>query len=58
MRYTGFDGLLVSWRCCATAFRPNICDALRELPETLDITYERILLEIKPGNREHTHRLL
>ena len=39
-------------------FLANICDALRELPETLDKTYERILLEIKPGNREHTHLLL
>ena len=39
-------------------FPASLRDALRELPETLDTTYERILLEIKPRNREYTHRLL
>ena len=31
---------------------------LKELPETLDETYERILREINKANRDHAHRLL
>lgn len=31
---------------------------LAELPETLDVTYDRILREIPKANREHAHRLL
>jgi len=31
---------------------------LKELPETLDETYERILREINKANRAHAHRLL
>ena len=33
-------------------------DVLKELPETLDETYERILSEIPKANRVHAHRLL
>jgi hypothetical protein len=36
----------------------KVCNALRELPKTLDPTYERILLEIKTRNREYAYRLL
>ncbi|KAH9970793.1 hypothetical protein BGW80DRAFT_1519499 [Lactifluus volemus] len=36
----------------------SLRDALRELPKTLDQTYERILQGIKPRNREFAHRLL
>ena len=39
-------------------FPASLRDALCELPETLDKTYERILLGIKPGSREYPHRLL
>ena len=31
---------------------------LKELPETLDETYERILRDINKANRDHAHRLL
>ena len=31
---------------------------LKELPETLDETYERILTDINKANRDHAHRLL
>ena len=41
-------------RCLA----PSVRRVLRELPETLDETYERILQEIPRSNRSHTHRLL
>jgi hypothetical protein len=33
-------------------------DPLREFPETLDTTYEHILLGIEPVNQEYAHRLL
>ena len=39
-------------------FPASLRDALYELPDTLDKTYERILLEIKTRNREYAHRLL
>jgi hypothetical protein len=41
-----------------TCFPSSLCDALDELPETLDETYERILLGIEKGKREHAHRLV
>jgi ankyrin repeat protein len=64
--------ILTSCLCDAYRFRWVACqlealrdclpaslrDALRELPETLDETYERILQGIKPRNREYAHRLL
>jgi hypothetical protein len=31
---------------------------LKELPETLDETYERVLKEINKANWDHAHRLL
>ena len=37
---------------------PSVKRILEELPETLDETYERILLEIPKSNRVHAHRLL
>ena len=36
---------------------PRICRALDELPETLDETYERTLLDIHDENWEYAHRL-
>jgi hypothetical protein len=36
----------------------NIPRALRELPESLDETYERVLKEIVTANRHHAYRLL
>jgi ankyrin repeat protein len=39
-------------------FPASIRDALEDLPETLDITYERILLRIERRSREYAHRLL
>jgi ankyrin repeat protein len=37
---------------------PSVRRTLRELPETLDETYERILKEIKKPNRGHARRVL
>ena len=37
---------------------PSIRRTLKELPESLDGTYERVLREIKQPNRDLTHRLL
>src|SRR6266403_2248612 len=37
---------------------PRVRHMLKELPETLDGTYERILREINKANRSHAHRLL
>jgi ankyrin repeat protein len=37
---------------------PRVRNMLKELPETLDETYERILREINKANRDHAHRLL
>ncbi|KAH8976461.1 hypothetical protein EDB92DRAFT_1761220, partial [Lactarius akahatsu] len=42
-------------RCC---FPANVRRALKELPKSLDETYERILKEINNVNREHSYRLL
>jgi hypothetical protein len=39
-------------------FSASLREALQELPETLDGTYERILLDIKPRNREYAYQLL
>ena len=39
-------------------FPPSLRDALNDLPETLDETYERILLGIDKEKREYAHRLL
>ena len=39
-------------------FPASLCEALQELPETLDGTYECILLDIKPRNREYAYWLL
>ena len=39
-------------------FPPSLRDALKELPETLDETYERILLGIDKEKREYAYRLL
>ena len=39
-------------------FPPSLRDALEKLPETLDETYERILLGIDKEKREYAHRLL
>ena len=36
----------------------SVRQMLEELPETLDKTYERILMEINKAKREHAHRLL
>src|ERR1035438_8652889 len=37
---------------------PRVGHMLKELPETLDETYERILRDINKANRDHAHRLL
>ena len=37
---------------------PRVRHMLKELPETLDETYERILKDINKANRNHAHRLL
>jgi hypothetical protein len=37
---------------------PRVRQLLKELPETLDETYERILKDINKANRDHAHRLL
>jgi len=37
---------------------PSIRRTLEELPESLDVTYERVLREIKKPNRDLAHRLL
>src|SRR6266849_531943 len=37
---------------------PRVRHMLKELPKTLDETYERILKDIHEANREHAHRLL
>src|SRR5712671_147807 len=39
-------------------FPVSLREALRELPVTLDETYERILSSIEKGKREYAHRLL
>ncbi|KAH9975096.1 hypothetical protein BGW80DRAFT_1444660 [Lactifluus volemus] len=56
------DGMFRWVACQLEALRDclpaSLRDALRELPETLDQTYERILQGIKPRNREYAHRLL
>jgi hypothetical protein len=37
---------------------PRVRHMLKELPETLDETYERILRDINKANRDHAHRFL
>src|SRR6201984_3444819 len=37
---------------------PRVRHILKELPETLDETYERILRDINKANRDHACRLL
>ena len=37
---------------------PSVRRVLDELPDTLDVTYERILKDINKAKREHAHRLL
>jgi len=37
---------------------PRVHHMLKELPETLDETYERILRDINKANWDHAHRLL
>jgi ankyrin repeat protein len=37
---------------------PRVRQMLKELPETLDETYKRILRDINKANRDHAHRLL
>src|SRR5712672_769518 len=37
---------------------PSVRGTLKELPESLDETYERILKEIKKPNRDHAHRIM
>src|SRR6266852_5541440 len=37
---------------------PRVLHMLKELPKTLDETYERILRDIHEANRDHAHRLL
>jgi ankyrin repeat protein len=37
---------------------PRVWQMLKELPETLDETYKRILKDINKANRDHAHRLL
>ena len=37
---------------------PRVRHILKELPKTLDETYERILKDIHEANRDHAHRLL
>jgi ankyrin repeat protein len=37
---------------------PRVRNMLKELPETLDETYERILRDINKANWDHAHRLL
>src|SRR6266403_5652563 len=37
---------------------PRVRHILKELPKTLDETYERILRNIHEANRDHAHRLL
>jgi hypothetical protein len=39
-------------------FPPSIRRVLKELPESLDETYERVLKEIRWSNRDLAHRLL
>ena len=40
------------------SFPSSVRRFLEELPESLDETYERVLMEIKKPNREHARRLL
>ena len=46
---------LEALRHCLT---PRVRHMLKELPETLDETYERILMNINKANRNHAHSLL
>jgi ankyrin repeat protein len=39
-------------------FPPSVRRILKELPDSLDETYERILKEIRKPNRRHAHQLL
>jgi hypothetical protein len=39
-------------------FPPSVRRILEELPDSLDETYERILMEIRKPNQGHAHRLL
>ena len=39
-------------------FPPSVRSILKDLPESLDETYERILKEIRKPNQEYAHRLL
>ena len=39
-------------------FPTDVCHILKELPESLDGTYERILKQIHKANRHHAYRLL
>ena len=40
------------------SFPPSVLRILKELPDTLDETYERILWEIRKPNQGHAHRLM
>ena len=39
-------------------FPPSVRRVIEELPESLDETYERILMAIKKSNQEHAYRML
>ena len=39
-------------------FPPSVRRILKELPDSLDETYERILREIRKPNQGHAHQLL
>jgi len=39
-------------------FPPSVRHVIEELPESLDETYERILMAIKKSNQEHAYRML
>jgi len=58
----GADGMF-RWVFCQLeilrySLPPSVRRILKELPESLDETYERILRDIRKPNQEHAHRLL
>ncbi|KAH9958725.1 hypothetical protein BC827DRAFT_548091 [Russula dissimulans] len=56
------DGMFRWVFCQLEALRhclpPSVRRTLKELPESLDETYERVLKEIKRPNRDHAHHVL
>ena len=52
---TGSDGCSVCWK---TVFHRASGDFSRKLPESLDVTCEHVLMEIKKPNRDHAQSLL